>query len=106
LYPPGPDAYCAACRRPLDAQDRIAAALAELVRTRPAESPPASQSPTCGVEQAARILNTTVNGIYAMHARGKLPATVGFGRKLLWRRDDLLMSPARRASSLEKGIRR
>lgn len=25
-YPPGPDAYCEACRRPLDAQERIGAA--------------------------------------------------------------------------------
>ena len=52
------------------------------------------------------ILQTSVNGIYAMHARGRLPPMVGFGRKLLWRRDDLLMSSTRRASSLERGIRR
>jgi len=62
-YPPGPDAYCTGCRCPLDAQERIAAALAELVRR--SGHRPTPEGPTCGVDEAARILQTTANGIYA-----------------------------------------
>src|SRR5882672_4874664 len=60
-YPPGPDAYCTGCRCPLDAQERIAAALAELVRR--SGHRPMPEGPTCGVDEAARILQTTANGI-------------------------------------------
>jgi len=62
-YPPGPDAYCTGCRCPLDAQERIAAALAELVRR--SGHRPMPEGPTCGVDEAARILQTTANGIHA-----------------------------------------
>ena len=61
-YPPGPDAYCTGCRCPLDAQERIAAALAELVRR--SGHRPMPEGPTCGVDEAARIPQTTANGIY------------------------------------------
>src|SRR5438067_11215302 len=42
--------------------------------------------PTCTVKEAATLLGTTAKGIYALHERGKLPPTVGPGRRLLWRR--------------------
>ena len=101
IYPPGPDAYCEKCCRPLDAQERIAAALAELVRRRPAE-PVAVESEIVDVDEAARILKTTTNGIYALKARGKMPPPVGPGRNLRWRRADLLGSPSKRASSRDR----
>jgi excisionase family DNA binding protein len=59
---------------------------------------------TCTVEEAAALLGTTTRGIYALHERGRLPPTVGPGRRLLWRRDDLLQC-RRRASSPEKDRR-
>ena len=62
--------------------------------------------PTSGVEEAARLLKTTRGGIYAMHARGKLPQPIGPGRRLIWRTADLLERRARRASSPTKGERR
>jgi hypothetical protein len=66
----------------------------------------ATSEPTAGVEEAARLLKTTPGGIYALHARGKLPPTVGPGRRLIWRTADLLQCRARRASSPERGERR
>jgi len=65
---------------------------------------PRTEKPTCTVEEAASLLGTTTRGIYALHERGKLPPTVGPGRRLLWRRDDLLQC-RRRASSPEKDRR-
>src|SRR5437868_14841338 len=62
--------------------------------------------PTSGVEEVARLLRTTRGGIYAMHARGKLPPPIGPGRRLIWRTADLLECRARRASSPKKGERR
>ena len=66
----------------------------------------AGTEPTAGVEEAARLLKTTPSGIYALHARGKLPPSIGPGRRLIWRTADLLQCRARRASSPEKGARR
>src|SRR5207302_188797 len=54
----------------------------------------------------ALMCSTTRGGIYAMHARGKLPRPIGPGRRLIWRTADLLECRARRASSPEKGERR
>ncbi len=95
-YPPGPDAYCAACARPLDAQERLAAAVAELVRHLAGS---AGNEATAGVETAAKILHTTSSGVYAMHARGKLPKPIGPGRRLVWRTADLLAVSTDRHSS-------
>ena len=105
-YPPGPNAYCASCRRPLDAQERLAAALTELVKHLSGGEAPSNDAPTVGVAEAAKILKTTSGAIYAMHSRGQMPAPIGRGRRLIWRTEDLLQSPTRRASSSEKGSER
>jgi len=41
-------------------------------------------------EDLAEILRTTTKAIYAMAARGSLPGTTRIGRRLLFRRDDLV----------------
>lgn len=53
--------------------------------------------PTCTVPEAARLLGTTPGGIYALYERGKLPRSVGPGRRLVFLRDELLQC-ARRVS--------
>lgn len=58
---------------------------------------PNPQKPTCTVEEAAALLGTTAKGIYALHERGKLPRSIGPGRRLVFLREDLLQL-ARRAS--------
>jgi hypothetical protein len=85
-------------------QANLAAVLGELLKQASEQS--ASTEPTAGVEEAARLLKTTPGGIYALHARGKLPPSIGPGRRLIWRMADLLKCRARRASSPEKGERR
>lgn len=97
-YPPSPDVYCEACGNALDAQERIAAALAIFARDE-AVAPGTGSAETVDVREAARLLKTTAKGIYNLHARGKLPPTIGPGRRLLWRRTDLLECPARRPPS-------
>jgi hypothetical protein len=82
----------------------LAAALAELLNQ--SGDSDARAEPTAGVEEAALLLKTTRDGIYALHARGKLPPSIGPGRRLIWRTADLLQCRARRASSPEKGRRR
>ena len=82
----------------------LAAAVGELLKQVSDRNTPAE--PTAGVEEAARLLKTTPGGIYALHARGKLPPSIGPGRRLIWRTADLLQCRARRASSPEKGERR
>jgi len=52
---------------------------------------------TCTVEEAAGLLGTTAKGIYALHERGKLPRSIGPGRRLVFLREELLQW-ARRAS--------
>jgi len=52
---------------------------------------------TCTVEEAAALLGTTAKGIYALHERGKLPRSIGPGRRLVFLREELLKL-ARRAS--------
>ena len=46
--------------------------------------------PTCTVEEAAALLGTTAKGIYALHERGKLPKSIGPGRRLVFLREELL----------------
>jgi len=82
----------------------LAAAVGELLKH--ASEQNARTEPTAGVEKAARLLKTTPGGIYALRARGKLPPSIGPGRRLIWRTADLLQCRARRASSPEKGERR
>jgi Helix-turn-helix domain len=93
-YPPTPDAYCSTCAGPLDVQERIAAALAVLARGAAA---PASNSerPLLTSAEAARLLGTTPKGLEALRRRGKLPPSVGPGRRLLFRREDLLTCASR-----------
>src|SRR5512140_1327908 len=64
-YPPTPDAYCSACRAALDAQERIAAALAVLAR---GASAPASnvEKPLLTSVEAAALLGTTPKGLEAV----------------------------------------
>jgi hypothetical protein len=107
-YPPGPDAYCKGCGRPLDAQERLAAAASALVRALQGGTfppPAAANTETVGVEEAAQILDTTARGIYALHARGKLPPPVGPGRRLLWRRTELVQCRSRASSGKEESRR-
>jgi len=66
----------------------------------------ARTEPTAGVGRGCAASETTPGSIYALHARGKLPPTIGPGRRLIWRTADLLQCRARRASSPEKGERR
>jgi predicted DNA-binding transcriptional regulator AlpA len=61
------------------------------------ESGSNAPKPTCTVEEAAALLGTTAKGIYALHERGKLPKSIGPGRRLVFLREELLQF-ARRAS--------
>jgi hypothetical protein len=54
----------------------------------------ANDDETVGVDEAARILHTTRDGVYSMRARGKMPPPLGNSRRLVWRRKDLLASGA------------
>jgi predicted DNA-binding transcriptional regulator AlpA len=56
-----------------------------------------TERPTCTVDEAAALLGTTAKGIYALHERGKLPRSIGPGRRLVFLREELLQL-ARRAS--------
>src|SRR5712664_4210757 len=56
-----------------------------------------TERPTCTVDEAAALLGTTAKGIYAFHERGKLPRSIGPGRRLVFLREELLQC-ARRAS--------
>ena len=95
-YPLGPDVYCDTCGAPLEALERIAALLSLLV---PAIPPGASagslDKPLLDSDEAAALLGTTRKGLDALRRRGKLPAPVGPGRRLLFRREDLLASTPR-----------
>jgi excisionase family DNA binding protein len=42
------------------------------------------------VDEAAALLRTTRSGIYAMAERAQVPGIVRIGRRLLFRRDELL----------------
>lgn len=102
-YPPSPDTYCTSCRRPLDASERLAAAASALVRVLASNAAAANEpgaatgGETCTAREAAALLGTTVKGLYALFERGLLPPSIGPGRRLLFRRRDLLESRARRA---------
>jgi hypothetical protein len=96
-YPPTPDAYCSRCEAALDVQERIAAALAVIARN--------AGVPTTGAEkplltsiEAAALLGTTPKGLEALRRRGRLPPSVGPGRRLLFRREDLLTCASREPS--------
>jgi predicted DNA-binding transcriptional regulator AlpA len=106
LYPPGPDVYCATCGRPLDAQERLATAVSELVRQLPRIGAPSANDETCSVPEAAKLFHTTPDSVYAMHSRGQLPETIGPGRRLVWRKSDLLECSAKRVSSPGRRTRR
>jgi hypothetical protein len=97
VYPPTPDAYCFSCRAALDVQERIAAALAVLARGAVA---PASnvEKPLLTSVEAAALLGTTPKGLEALRRRGKLPPSVGPGRRLLFRREELLTCASRAPS--------
>jgi helix-turn-helix protein len=96
VYPPSPDAYCALCSSPLDATERIAAALAALART--GDRRTGLDKPLLTASEAAAFLGTTPKGLEALRRRGKLPPSVGPGRRLLFRREDLLSCASREPS--------
>jgi excisionase family DNA binding protein len=58
------------------------------------------------VETAAELLHTTPKAIYAMVERGQLPGAVRVGRRLLFRRDDLLDSIGGSRAPSPKEVRR
>jgi hypothetical protein len=96
-YPPTPDAYCFSCRAALEVQERIAAALAVLARG--AGAPARNvEKPLMTSTEAAALLGTTPKGLEALRRRGKLPPSVGPGRRLLFRREDLLTCSSRAPS--------
>jgi predicted DNA-binding transcriptional regulator AlpA len=63
------------------------------------ESGSNAPKPTCTVEEAAALLGTTAKGIYALHERGKLPKSIGPGRRLVFLREELLQLARRALSS-------
>lgn len=77
-------------RRLTAAVERLAARFPDNVSSSPIK-------PTCTVEEAAALLGTTAKGIYALHERGKLPRSIGPGRRLVFLREELLQW-VRRAS--------
>ena len=102
-----PDATCAACYR-LPSQHCILAAIGRALActAQVALSPPAVPTrPTLTAQEAATLLGTTLNGLYALVARGKLPRSIGPGRRLLFERESLLEFLNRRASSSERNRR-
>jgi hypothetical protein len=93
-YPPHPEREIAALN-----QLTLATLESKKRATNDAAAPPApAPAETCGVAEAALLLNTTPDGVYALRARGSLPASIGPGRRLLWLRKDLLDYAARAAS--------
>lgn len=93
-YPPTADSYCSLCKAALDVHERIAAALAILARG--AAAPASSvDKPLLTSTEAAELLGTTPKGLEALRRRGKLPPSVGPGRRLLFRREDLLTCASR-----------
>jgi hypothetical protein len=101
-YPPHVDALCGLCGRALLPLERIAAALAVLARAglgpgsgSAANNDKETDPETVDVDGAARLLKTTAVGVYSLKAKGKMPKPIGRGRRLLWRRDDLLGSDPR-----------
>ena len=82
---------------PLESIRRLALAV-EALSTRLGENGARNSSgPTCTVDEAAALLGTTAKGIYALYERGKLPRSIGPGRRLVFLREELLQF-ARRAS--------
>jgi hypothetical protein len=75
-------------------QERIAAALAVLARGASTRSSNAER-PLLTSMEAAQLLGTTPKGLEALRRRGKLPPSVGPGRRLLFRREDLLTCASR-----------
>ena len=82
-YPSGPDECCDTCGRLLDVQERLAAAVSALVHHRGSGTASSSNEETCDVAEAAKLLHTSSDGVYSMHARGQLPRTIGVGRRLI-----------------------
>ena len=83
--------------RPRDPIEKLAIAV-EALTARLAENASRSNSgPTCTVDEAAILLGTTAKGIYSLYERGKLPRSIGPGRRLVFLRGELLQF-ARRAS--------
>ena len=105
-YPPDADAYCSVCQRPMDSQERIAAALALLARRLPESQPRqgGNDDTTVNVEGAALLLHTTVSSIYSRNQRGQLPPPL-CNKPLVWRKADLLNLAQSRASSPKRSRR-
>jgi predicted DNA-binding transcriptional regulator AlpA len=81
-------------------------AVSELVRQLPRIGAPSANDETCSVPEAAKLFHTTPDSVYAMHSRGQLPETIGPGRRLVWRKSDLLECSAKRVSSPGRRTRR
>ncbi len=75
VYPPDADAYCSTCGAPLSAEERVAAALAALVRAPAANT----DKPLLTSNEAAALLGTTKRGLEGLRRRGKF-ARAGWAR--------------------------
>jgi excisionase family DNA binding protein len=102
-YPDCADSYCITCGGAMSDVERLATLVKALLRAPVLAAVPATcQVPLrefLTVEEVALLLRTTPGGIRARAARGRLPGLVRVGRRLLVRRDALLRSLERRASS-------
>jgi hypothetical protein len=102
-YPVHADAYCVACGGAMSDVERLVTVVGQMLQaqtrgTRPTDvAAPLPEYLT--VEEVALLLRTTPGAIRARAARGRVAGLVRDGRRLLVRRDALIRSLERRASS-------
>jgi hypothetical protein len=82
-------------REEVGVQQRLADALEVIARS---AAPTNLEKPLLTSKEAAALLGTTPKGLEALRRRGKLPPSVGPGRRLLFRREDLLTCASREPS--------
>ena len=56
-------------------------------------------------DEVATLLRTSRKAIYSMAERGALPGTVRIGRRLLFRRDELIHWLGQKSTSSQRGVR-
>lgn len=110
-YAGDPNAYCGHCGNALGEIERLAESVLALVAAFQADAKqhhdanPGSPDGFVGVDEAARLLNTTEKAIYNMVARGEIPH-FRLGRRLRFSRPGLVrFIEQRRAPSPERNRR-